>query len=102
MLPPYHGDFPMSDMVHGIHSHVSAKSEPMYYHTFLVTGRGEFPFDMLRYDSCFPVDAGTPGLYSVSNRNVRAIKMASWQRNKYWAPTTGRWSSFGWSVSTEI
>ena len=58
---------------------------------FYVAGRGEFPLDMLRYDSCWPVtDTG-----ALIDRGQRRIKMAC---AKGIGPTVDRWRSFGWTV----
>lgn len=61
-----------------------------------VTGRGDFPIDMLRYDRAFPATEedsykikytfGTP------SKNEPTIKLKSNLRG----PTTARWASFGW------
>lgn len=91
----------------------SAGKRDVYY--FTVVGVGEFPLDMLRYDSAFPAgsddtdkivarygDAGTrrnlegaeydPTLDPMSRREVR---LGCVQRG---GPTIGRWASFGWYV----
>ncbi len=71
-------------------------AEKLFYYTFKVQGRGPFPCDMMRTDRCWAADGDTlPSEYS---SDVITIKMATWQRQKYWEPTVGRWSSFGWSV----
>jgi hypothetical protein len=64
---------------------------------FEVTGNGEFPIDMLRYDGAFPsrgVDASTirRSFHDRSDRWV--IQLTS----VFHAPTVGRWQSFGWLV----
>jgi hypothetical protein len=61
---------------------------------FDVRGSGEFPYDMLRYDQCWPAtemnDSGKLGTRSNETRKVvlRGLR----------APTDGRWQSFGWFV----
>lgn len=66
-------------------------------HTFEVMGKGEFPFDMLRYDQCWPVDGDSAAqipnyvVAGVPNREVRTIRFNSLKR-----PTIDRWSSFLW------
>jgi hypothetical protein len=70
-----------------------------YSQSFFVTGKGTFPFDMLRYDQCFPatqdatvsIDSEVPG--------NRSIQMRRYVADKTTMPTTGRWASFGWTVS---
>lgn len=70
----------------------------------IIQGRGEFPMDMLRYDSCYPnserdsmLIAGTFG------RQFRGIRPERWSicvrsasENKW---TVGRWESFGVKIT---
>lgn len=76
-----------------------------------VTGSGEFPIDMLRYDGCFPLSEGDSGLiessYSHSIASPEAgefppikIKVILLKPNgyKHWTPSYSRWKSFGWEV----
>lgn len=63
--------------------------------TFTVEGAGEFPFDMLRYDSCWPKrgshDSGKLSQhYSDERRRVVLVTCDGA------APTPARWESFGW------
>ena len=68
-------------------------ARPSMVFTYWVTGRGSFPFDMLRYDQAWPVErVGEIDKHG----QVRSIKMMS-----YKAPTDARWFSFWWSVSQE-
>jgi hypothetical protein len=61
---------------------------------FDVSGRGRFPYDMLRYDRCWPTrEFETPKLSGYSAENI-TIGMAG-----YSMPTVDRWKSFGWLVS---
>lgn len=78
---------------------------PCYFFDFEVRGRGHFPFDMLRYDTCYPIDPD-----SVSNldfdtmeigRKERSVRLRSWGLMRNWEPTAARWSSFGWYVVRE-
>lgn len=68
--------------------------------TFVVEGTGDFPFDMLRYDACWPSsgeDAGemvNPREYEEKIRR-RSVTLSS---NSPSAPTHGRWASFLWHV----
>ena len=64
-------------------------------YVFTVEGSGEFPFDMLRYDTCWPEhETDTPmmgrGWSGRAKRSVRMIGLRT--------PTVGRWLSFGWVV----
>lgn len=69
---------------------------------FTVTGKGEFPLDMLRYDQCYPKREGED--VRAVYESVRGFSHHSmpWQVTlvtvKDSAPTVGRWESFGWSV----
>lgn len=66
---------------------------------FTVVGKGEFPFDMLRYDSCWPKsetrDAAMLAPYRKGEayREGRRITLVGLRE-----PTEGRWESFGWRV----
>jgi hypothetical protein len=69
---------------------------------FTVQGSGSFPFDMLRYDSCYPFSSSDacnipePHRYGPqmgrSPGNHRKVTLVS--ENE---PTPGRWESFGWA-----
>jgi hypothetical protein len=83
------------------------------YYRFTVEGSGEFPWDMLRYDSCFPISNAhvTGGMndnilnmsmchhdakeYYKGNRQVELMKIVD---SKNEVPTEGRWNSFGWKI----
>jgi len=73
-----------------------------YYQSFVVTGVGYFPLDMLRYDYCYPADDSAvknivvKGYYEIEERSVRLARTVE---GKDIQPTTGRWLSFGWQVS---
>lgn len=70
--------------------------------TFVVEGSGTFPFDMLRYDACYPDSeaydspnldwSGQPGL-----RRVRLCHRVLKDEN-LWNYPSPRWPSFGWRV----
>lgn len=62
-------------------------------HTFIVEGRGEFPFDMLRRDQAWPAD--TTSAMAMDGRGLRRVAItASCLRHI----TPARWESFGWPV----
>jgi hypothetical protein len=72
---------------------------------FTVIGKGEFPFDMLRGDNCWPAD--TTSALTMRNpdaaedrRKLREVVLTSRQIRKYWLPEFGRWASFGWHVKS--
>lgn len=70
-------------------------------HTFTVTGSGQFPIDMLRYDRCCPErEEDSSHIISslespVGEHSVQIIKFAE---NRQWRPTAARWKSFGWDI----
>ena len=63
---------------------------------FTVTGRGSFPFDMLRWDQCYPQGPDDVANLDVGQR--REIKLVHVGDRRHWEPTKDRWASFGWSV----
>lgn len=95
----------------------SSGKADVYY--FTVVGHGEFPLDMLRYDSAFPTSAEDTekivARYSDAVRGggadpthppvgryggpdpmrKREVRLGCVQRG---GPTLGRWASFGWVV----
>src|SRR5215475_13664006 len=80
-----------------------ADERPKTVYEYFVSGTGEFPWDMLRYDAAWPVDsndAANMGLGFHDNgmaayKEVRSVRLRS-----YKPPTVARWSSFTWSVGT--
>ena len=76
------------------------------YQWFLVVeGRGEFPFDMLRYDSAFPYreeDSSKlkPVPFVPGPRGLRRVVLCRRGVNAL-GSTGARWSSFGWQVLME-
>jgi hypothetical protein len=66
---------------------------------FTVTGRGPFPFDMLRTDECWPADGVTASMLATAgtDRHPRMMKFRT-QRSINVHPK--RWDSFGWKVVT--
>jgi hypothetical protein len=71
--------------------------ERKLHETIAVVGRGEFPVDMLRYDSCFP-EQGSLGEYDDSE--YRVVEVTTMKRIGFW--TADRWSSFGWEIVTDL
>jgi len=86
-------------------------SYKVYPITFAVKGRGQFPFDMLRYDVCFPSTSedvsyldkqyeyhNVSDLPGGSRHEVeRTVHLTMLSQNKN-GPTVDRWKSFGWAV----
>lgn len=65
---------------------------------FTVSGVGEFPFDMLRYDGCHPVSStDVAAMFAKGRRDVNMIGYTT-RRGDY--PTKGRWESFLWRVTS--
>lgn len=76
---------------------IGASERPRVMYTYYATGRGRFPFDMLRYDACWPADSeGAHAMHGEYDASQRSIKMHS-----YRIPTIERWNSFVWSVGLE-
>ena len=74
---------------------LSQDARPRTRYEYIVTGRGEFPWDMLRYDRCWPMSSSDVGKLDAT-REPRSILICS-----YTQPTLARWSSFGWSCGVE-
>lgn len=73
--------------------------KPIQGYEFVVTGRHEFPWDMLRYDRCWPagedqITEMAPYFRGERYRQMRQVKLRGLNE-----PTDGRWESFGWIVS---
>ena len=68
---------------------------PRTRYEYIVTGRGAFPIDMLRYDMCWPCSSSDVAKMEAEHE-PRSIAMRS-----YSAPTIERWKSFGWSPGVE-
>lgn len=66
----------------------------MRHMKFTVVGHGTFPFDMLRYDCCYP--ASPQDVANLEGRDTREVTLIA---TSY--VTTGRWNSFGWDVTKE-
>jgi hypothetical protein len=63
--------------------------QPTAIYSFTVTGRGAFPFDMLRHDMAWPAS----GDADFTGTERRSIALRS-----YHEPTINRWKTFMWSV----
>jgi hypothetical protein len=69
---------------------------------FTVTGTGTFPYDMLRYDSCWPqcsADAHKLGCVYCNREDGQADSRRTVMLKSAHAPTHRRWESFGWKVN---
>lgn len=68
----------------------------IYY--FNVTGTGEFPWDMLRYDRCWPADGDSVANMMYERGRDDPLKRRTVQMASNTPPTVGRWQSFMWRV----
>lgn len=62
---------------------------------FDVTGKGEFPLDMLRYDTCWPYDPQS--VYWMTATHVEGKRTITLMSD--YPPNTERWDSFLWKVT---
>ena len=66
---------------------------------FTVQGSGEFPFDMLRFDRCFPTSPAASlamGYFPDGRgRTMREVELCTDECSI----TPARWESFGWRVT---
>jgi len=63
---------------------------------FTVTGRGRFPFDMLRYDQCWPCTQEDVTIMC-NDRELSTERSVTLMTNSTkGVPMGERWSSFGW------
>ncbi len=67
---------------------------------FTVSGRGEFPLDMLRYDCCWPRTSEDSALMGASGERHVVLNRYTEGRHGPVA-TEGRWRSFCWDVIKE-
>ena len=72
------------------------------FHLFVVDGSGEFLFDMLRYDHCWPAT-------SVDANNMRAqvrlrrLTLCTYAHgDRSGTPSEATWSSFAWKVVSQF
>ena len=82
-----------------IEHHMTASERPFTFYEFYVTGVGQFPWDMLRYDQCWPASSEDVAMMDLDHglrTQRRSIKMHS-----YHPPTLDRWWSFLWSIGSE-
>lgn len=79
-----------------------ARDRPQYWYEYHATGFGEFPYDMLRHDACWPArgeDAGrieAHGRHAVGGMGRYTVRLHSHRR-----PTPERWESFRWTITAE-
>lgn len=67
---------------------------------FMVSGRGEFPFDMLRRDECWPIDTQSASSMALDNSTLAGFRQERYVHlRSNGAVTIRRWESFGWKVT---
>jgi hypothetical protein len=64
---------------------------------FTVTGKGNFPFDMLRTDECWPADAVTASMLATAGTD-RHQRMMKFRTSRSINVHPKRWDSFNWTV----
>ncbi len=68
-----------------------------FTHVFTVEGASEFPYDMLRYDCCYPTRSEDATKLDSVYRDTRKVILTR-TAEKHWTPTADRWQSFSWAV----
>ena len=80
------------------------KARPYYMQTLTVEGAGQFPLDMLRYDTCVPAYESEIHLIAMTIRDgehylaPRKIRLQRFSSHADHGPTKARWESFLWKV----
>lgn len=65
--------------------------------TFIVEGSGEFPFDMLRYDACWP--SGQADVVAIADLDdTRRVRLCFADGIGGEKPCARRWASFNWRI----
>jgi len=77
---------------------LTADARPKEVYEYWVTGSGQFPFDMLRYDAAWPIGSEDAHKIGIDYPNDAAFKRRSIHLRSFRMPTIDRWSSFTWSV----
>lgn len=66
----------------------------------IAVGAGPFPFDMLRYDHCFPASESYSGEMGRDHYNHERVVIVARYRPQPGHWTVDRWKSFGWELIT--
>ncbi|NQV86219.1 MAG: hypothetical protein HQ492_03995 [Woeseiaceae bacterium] len=69
-----------------------------HWHRFEVTGSGQFPFNMLRYDQSFPIYSDDAHIMANPSDDVQVVALGHWGPST-WEPSNDRWRSFHWAVT---
>jgi hypothetical protein len=73
---------------------LAASERPKYWYEYFVSGRGPFPFDMLRHDRCWLATSEDSAKVARADLRTRYTVRI----NSYQEPRIGRWENFGWRV----
>lgn len=76
---------------------MTPKASKIYVFHLTVEGKGQFPYDMLRYDRCVPKTGDDVYNMNTSSLYLRQVHLQMYSANKN-GPTKDRWESFGWKV----
>jgi hypothetical protein len=68
------------------------------YREIEVSGRGQFPYDMLRYGQCYPVTTTDAHNIESDARERRTVKLASHCNSMHMMSTIERFRSFMWAA----
>jgi hypothetical protein len=74
---------------------LAASERPKYWYEYFVSGRGRFPYDMLRHDRAWPATGEDAA--KISSPELRVGRYTV-KVNSYQEPRIGRWESHGWRV----
>ena len=66
--------------------------------TYTVQGRGDFPWDMLRYDRAYPLTDPSPSQYETDPKAWTTARTVQIEGQDC---TPDRWASFLWTVVPE-
>lgn len=69
------------------------RKDPTSTEVFIVSGAGEFPIDMLRYDACWPASEADSS--EITSNGLRRVAL---RHRSLFPLTPGRWNSFGWKI----
>lgn len=67
-------------------------------HRFTVEGSGQFPFDMLRHDRCWPSSSTEVIGLAPHDRSTLYGDRRRVELHSHIEPKPDRWASFGWPV----
>jgi len=79
-----------------------ARDRPTTWYEFYAVGQGEFPYDMLRHDQCWPARGEDAGRIEAHGRHFDREQRGKYiiRLNSHRKPTPERWASFNWRITT--